>query len=168
MLEVSRSFPGYDFIVARAPGVEESFYNDLVKDHKNVSWVTNKTYELLDKAKAALVTSGTATLETALFEVPEVVCYKGSWISYQVGKRVVKVKYIALVNLIMDKLVVRELIQDNLTTENLKKELDLLLNDPQRIDQLKKDYSELKKILDTGGNASAKAASILVDLISAK
>jgi lipid-A-disaccharide synthase len=130
--------------------------------------VTNKTYELLSRAKAALVTSGTATLETALFEVPEVVCYKGSWISYQVGKRVVKVKFIALVNLIMDKLVVKELIQDDLTPENLKSELDRLLNDPERIDQLKKDYSTLKKILDTGGNASAKAAKILVEQISAK
>ena len=85
MLQVSKSFPDYQFIVAKAPGASEEFYNDLVKDFSNVSYVTNKTYDLLMQSKAALVTSGTATLETALFNVPEVVCYKGSYLSYQIG-----------------------------------------------------------------------------------
>ena len=105
----------------------------MLKPYSNVSYVANQTYDLLMQSKAALVTSGTATLETALFAVPEVVCYKGSWLSYQIGKRLVNVKYISLVNLIMDKLVVKELIQNDLTVENLKKELEELLNNSNRI-----------------------------------
>ena len=158
MLEVSKSFPAYQFIVAKAPGLEESFYDELLKPFANVSYVTNKTYDLLMQSKAALVTSGTATLETALFEVPEVVCYKGSWLSYQIGKRLVNVKYISLVNLIMDKLIVKELIQNNLTAANLLQELTELLENKERQEQLKKDYAALKKLLSEGGNASAKAA----------
>jgi lipid-A-disaccharide synthase len=159
MLETAKSFPGYQFIVAKAPGVEESFYDELLKGYNNVSYVSNKTYALLAKARAALVTSGTATLETALFGVPEVVCYKGSPISYQIAKRVIKVKYISLVNLIMDKLVVKELIQNELTPRNLERELNELLNNEARIAKVKKDYAELKDILSRGGNASAKAAA---------
>ena len=158
MLEVSKAYPSYQFIVAKAPGLEEQFYDDLLKPYSNVSYVQNKTYDLLMQSKAALVTSGTATLETALFAVPEVVCYKGSWLSYQIGRRLVKVKYIALVNLIMDKLVVKELIQDNLTAENLKNELEELLTGQERKIQLQKDYTLLKKMLQDGGNASEKAA----------
>jgi lipid-A-disaccharide synthase len=166
MLEVSRSFPQYQFIVAKAPGASESFYNELLKDHANVSYVADKTYDLLLQSKAALVTSGTATLETALFGVPEVVCYKGSYLSYQIGKRLVKVKYISLVNLIMDKLVVKELIQDDLTVENLKKELtDLLTNEPLKAN-LQKDYAALRQILSEGGNASAKAAASIYSYLT--
>ena len=167
MLEVTKSFPSYQFIVAKAPGSDDSFYNELLKPYSNVSCVTNKTYDLLMQSKAALVTSGTATLETALFGVPEVVCYKGSYLSYQVGKRLVKVKYISLVNLIMDKLVVKELIQRNLTVENLKKELEELLNNENRKEQLQKDYAVLKKILSEEGNASAKAAASIIGFLNA-
>jgi lipid-A-disaccharide synthase len=165
MLEVVQSFPEYEFIIAQAPSLEESFYKTFTDPYPNVSSVKNKTYDLLLKSKAALVTSGTATLETALFGVPEVVCYKGSAVSYEIAKRVIKVKYISLVNLIMEKLVVHELIQNELTAENLKKELKELLTDPLRIDQLKKDYAELKRILSEGGNASAKAAQSIVDFL---
>jgi lipid-A-disaccharide synthase len=165
MLEVSRSFPGHQFIVAKAPGVEESFYDALLSTYQNVSYVSGRTYDLLVQSEAALVTSGTATLETALFGVPEVVCYKGSPISYQIAKRVIKVKYISLVNLIMDKLVVKELIQDQLTATNLKKELEDLLHNEQRRAELKKDYAELKKILTQGGNASSSAARSIVDFL---
>ena len=119
------------------------------------------------QSKAALVTSGTATLETALFDVPEVVCYKGSNISYQIAKRLIKIKYIALVNLIMDKPVVKELIQDDLTLENIKSELSLLLFDEAKQRQLKKDYKDLKDILSAGGNASANAAKIIFNFINA-
>jgi lipid-A-disaccharide synthase len=166
MLEVSKSFSGYQFIVAKAPGLDEQFYDNLLKPYSNVSYVTNKTYDLLMQAKAALVTSGTATLETALFGVPEVVCYKGSFLSYQIGKRLVKVKYISLVNLIMDKLVVKELIQDDLTVQNLRKGLEELLTNETRIDSLKKDYADLKNILSQGGNASAKAARSIIRFLS--
>ena len=166
MLETSRSFPGYQFIVAKAPGLDESFYDELLRPFENVSYVSGQTYELLMQAEAAIVTSGTATLETALFGVPEVVCYKGSPISYQIAKRVIKVKYISLVNLIMDRLVVKELIQDALTPENLKTELDELLHNQQRRAQLKNDYAELKSKLSQQGSASARAASSIVRFIS--
>jgi len=158
MLEVSKTFPAYEFIVAKAPGQEDEFYESILAKYQNVSSVRGKTYDLLLKAKAALVTSGTATLETALFGVPEVVCYKGSNISYQIAKRLIKIKYISLVNLIMDKQVVTELIQDELTVANLSRELNLLLNDKARQQQLKEDYTSLKNILSAGGDASAKAA----------
>ena len=166
MLEVSKFFPNHQFVVAEAPSVEDEFYKNFTSKYPNVSAVKDQTYNLLMHAKAALVTSGTATLETALFGVPEVVCYKGSPISYQIAKRVIKVKYIALVNLIMDKPVVKELIQDQLTVENLKIELNELLTNEERIAEIKKDYAELKRILSEGGNASAKAARAIVDFLT--
>ena len=166
MLEASKFFPGYQFIIAEAPSVEDEFYSNFTKRYSNVSAVKNQTYNLLSQAKAALVTSGTATLETALFGVPEVVCYKGSIISYQIAKRVIKVKYISMVNLIMDRLVVKELIQNDLTVENLKHELHELLTNEKRIAELKKDYAELKQILSEGGNASAKAARSIIHFLS--
>jgi lipid-A-disaccharide synthase len=166
MLEVSKYFPNYQFIVAQAPSVEDNFYKTFTQKFPNVSSVTDKTYDLLLQAKAALVTSGTATLETALFGVPEVVCYKGSPISYEIGKRLIKVKFIALVNLIMDKLVVKELIQHELTVENLKNELQELITNETRIDSIKKDYDALKKLLSEGGNASAKAARSIIHFLT--
>ncbi len=159
MLEVSKSFPQYQFIVAKAPGADENFYTSLLKGYENVSSVSNQTYNLLLRAEAALVTSGTATLETALFGVPEVVCYKGSFLSYQIGKRLVKVKFISLVNLIMDRPVVKELIQNELTVVNLKKELDELLHNGERREALKQDYAALRKILSQGGDAGSGSAS---------
>ncbi|HEX2628084.1 MAG TPA: lipid-A-disaccharide synthase [Chitinophagaceae bacterium] len=166
MLETSHFFPDHQFIVAKAPGVDEAFYDELLKPYHNVSYVSNRTYDLLLQSKAALVTSGTATLETALFAVPEVVCYKGSPISYQIAKRVIKVKYISLVNLIMDKLVVKELIQHDLTPSNLREELTALLNDEKRRSQLKEDYTQLWNILSAGGNASSKAAQSITRFLS--
>ena len=166
MLEVSKSFPVYQFIVAKAPGLDENFYDKLLQPFANVSYVNNKTYDLLKQSKAALVTSGTATLETALFAVPEVVCYKGSWLSYQIGRRLVNVKYISLVNLIMDKPVVKELIQHNLTPQNLQKELEEILHNNERKEQLRKDYHLLKEMLVEGGNASSKAAVSITHFLS--
>ena len=166
MLEVSKSFLDHQFIVAKAPGVEDTFYNELLKDYSNVSYVSDQTYTLLMQAKAALVTSGTATLETALFGVPEVVCYKGSFLSYEIGRRLVNVKYISLVNLIMDKLVVKELIQQDMTIDNLKKELQALLTDEKKIATIKADYTRLKNLLSQGGDASAKAALSITQFLS--
>ncbi|HEY4109435.1 lipid-A-disaccharide synthase [Puia sp.] len=168
MLKVSTYFPGYQFVVARAPGQDQGFYDELLAPYPNVAAVSNQTYALLQKAHAACVTSGTATLETALFGVPEVVCYKGSAISYQIARRLIKVKYISLVNLIMDKLVVSELIQDDLTPENLRRELDILLNDPARRAQLTRDYHDLKEWLSQGGHASANAARSIVAWLRAQ
>ena len=163
MLDVSKAFPSYQFIVAKAPGLNDDFYSSLLDTYNNVSAVSGKTYELLMQAKAALVTSGTATLETALFAVPEVVCYKGSFLSYEIGRRLVKVKFISLVNLIMDKLVVKELIQHDMNVKNLEHELHELLTNEKRLTELKKDYADLKELLSQKGNASAKAAQLIHD-----
>jgi len=166
MLEVSKNFPDHQFVVAKAPGVEESFYNELIAPYSNVSFVSNKTYQLLSEAKAAMVTSGTATLETALFNVPEVICYKGGTVSYQIAKRLIKVKYICLVNLIMDKEVVKELIQDDLTAENITKELKETLYNNDKQQQIQSDYVALKNLLSQGGNASAKAAKSIYTFLT--
>ena len=168
MLEVARHFPAYQFVVAKAPGIENDFYQSLLAPYKNVSSVVNKTYDLLNVSKAALVTSGTATLETALFSVPEVVCYKGSAISYHIAKRLIKIKYISLVNLIMDKEVVKELIQDELTVENLRAELNSLLFDTDKQQQLAKDYEALTNLLSKGGNASEHAARSIFKFMAEK
>lgn len=165
MLEVSKHFQDYHFVVAQAPGQEDSFYHSLLQPYTNVSSVRDQTYALLMQSTAALVTSGTATLETALFAVPEVVCYKGSNISYQIAKRLVKVKYISLVNLIMDRLVVKELIQNDLTVEKLSYELNELLINEEKKKQLKTDYAALKALLKQGGQASAKAAKSIVEFL---
>jgi lipid-A-disaccharide synthase len=118
------------------------------------------------QSHAALVTSGTATLETALFGVPEVVCYKGSTVSYEIAKRLIKVKYISLVNLILDKPAVKELIQHELTAENLTTELRKLLQDEVHRAKVKHDLDELWTILSPGGAASAQTARIIVDFVA--
>lgn len=163
MLSVSKDFPEYRFIVAKAPSLDDSFYEKFIQAHKNVRSIRHKTYELLMQSKAALVTSGTATLETALFAVPQVVCYKGSPISYQIARRLIKVKFISLVNLIMGREIVKELIQGELTTANLNKELARILKDQEAVIQMKRDYADLKKLLHQGGHASEKAARSIVD-----
>jgi len=159
MLSVVGSYHQYQFIIAGAPSQEYDFYKQFIKE-ENVHFVTGKTYDLLSHAHAALVTSGTATLETALFNVPEVVCYRGNWISYQIAKRVISLKYISLVNLIMDAPIVTELIQGELNTKNLKTELDKLLN-PEHRDKLLKDYKTLREKLGNEG-ASERTASLIV------
>jgi lipid-A-disaccharide synthase len=165
MLEASRAFPDYQFVVAEAPGQDSSFYDEIIKNYPQVFRVKNQTYSLLMHSAAACVTSGTATLETALFGVPEVICYKGSNISYQIAKRLIKVKYISLVNLIMDRPVVKELIQDEMNAGNIVAELKNLLSDGIVRNRIKKDYAELYSILSQDGNASEKAAQLIVDFV---
>jgi lipid-A-disaccharide synthase len=162
MLTVTKHFPDYQFVIAGAPSQDRAFYFKFIKK-VNVSFVDNRTYDLLSMSTAALVTSGTATLETALFKVPQVVCYKGSWISYQIGKRLVNLKYISLVNLIMDKDVVTELIQNDFNPERLKKELDSILNKEKR-EQMFLDYFELEKKLG-GQGASQLTAKLIYNTI---
>ncbi len=161
MLEVVDKFPDYQFVIGCAPSLPEEYYKSLVKN-ANVHLVFNKTYQLLQVASAALVTSGTATLETALFYVPEVVCYKGNPISYLIAKNLIKVKYISLVNLIMDKPVLKELIQNDLTPENVVEELKQLLTNSKRQRQLLEDYEDLRCVLGNAG-ASNNAATIIVN-----
>jgi len=162
MLSVVDDFPAYQFVIAGAPSQEYSFYQQFLS-RKNVKFISNKTYDLLSVARAALVTSGTATLETALFKVPEVVCYKGSWISYQIAKRIITLKYISLVNLIMDEEVVTELIQEKFNTDNLKKELEKLLDESHRKSLLEK-YHLLENKLGGIGASSKTAKFIINDL----
>lgn len=160
MLTMARHFPDYQFVVAQAPSLDDSFLQSLIGEHTNVSMVKGQTYSLLRQAKAALVTSGTATLETALFGVPEVVCYKGNPISYFFARKLIKVKYISLVNLVMDKPVVKELIQHELTEENLLKELTQLLKDSPARQQMLADYATLWHRLGEK-NASRRAAEVI-------
>ena len=159
MLSVQKDFPDYQFVIAGAPSLSNEFYASF-RENNEVEFVSNQTYALLTYAHAALVTSGTATLETALFSVPQVVCYKGNWISYQIAKRIITLDYISLVNLIMDKEVVKELIQGDLTTENLKTELQKILEGTER-ERILTDYVHLKEKLG-GQGASKKAAQLLI------
>ena len=160
MLSVVNDFPDYQFVIAGAPSQEFSFYESFITN-ENIKFVSNKTYDLLSNATAALVTSGTATLETALFKVPEVVCYKGSWISYQIAKRIITLKYISLVNLIMDEEVVTELIQEDCNKKRIREELKKLLDTNYRQALLKK-YDTLEQKLG-GIGASEKTAQLIVE-----
>ena len=160
MLSVAADFPDYQFVIAGAPSQEYSFYSTFLISN-NCHFISNKTYDLLSVSYAALVTSGTATLETALFKVPEVVCYKGSWLSYQIAKRIVTLKYISLVNLIMDKEVVTELIQEKCNTNSIKIELQKLLDSKYR-NKVLENYNALE--LKLGGiGASQKTAKLIVN-----
>jgi lipid-A-disaccharide synthase len=157
MTEVAAHFPDHRFVLAAAPAVQDSYYRDLIGDAP-ITLVKDRTYDVLRTARAALVTSGTATLETALFGVPEVVCYSGSALNVWIARRLVDIKFISLVNLIMDREVVRELIQQELTVTALRKELERILSDgPDRYRMLA-DLTELQRKLG-GGGASEKVAS---------
>lgn len=161
MLSVRPYFKEYQFVIAGAPSLPKEFYEKYVDE--NVHFVSNRTYDLLRCSKAALVTSGTATLETALLNVPEVVCYRGSKVSYAIAKRLVKnIKYISLVNLIMDREVVKELIQNDLNTKNLVEELKKMLEGEKRVEVLK-EYELLREKLG-GEGASKNAAEVILKL----
>lgn len=159
MTSVADSFPDYQFVIAGAPGQEDSFYKQFLTN-QNIRFISNQTYNLLSISHAALVTSGTATLETALFKVPEVVCYKGNWASYQIAKRIITLKYISLVNLIMDRLVVEELIQDDFNQKSLTIALKKILDPAQRAILLK-DYDLLEETLGRIGAARKTAEKIV-------
>lgn len=165
MLKVCASFPQHQFIVAKAPSIEDDFYEPLLAPYQNVDVVKGRTYDLLSCASAAIVTSGTATLETALFGVPEVVCYKGGNISYQIARRLIKIKFISLVNLIMNKPVVKELIQHEMTSQQISAVLHRLLFDKTYINNIKNDYKALHKLLSSDGNPSEKAAKLVIELV---
>lgn len=160
MLSVVDRFPDYQFVIAGAPSQDFEFYKQFLTN-KSVHFISNKTYDLLSVAHAALVTSGTATLETALFKVPEVVLYKGNWISYQIAKRIITLKYISLVNLIMDKEVVTELIQGDCNPKKIKTELDKIL-EPNHRSKLLAAYDLLEEKLG-GEGASDKTARLIID-----
>jgi lipid-A-disaccharide synthase len=161
MVEALKAFPSHQIVVAGAPTLTPEFYASI---DPSITIIFNETYRLLANSSVAVVTSGTATLETALFKVPEVVCYKGSEISYRIAKRLIKVDYISLVNLIMNREVVKELIQKECNPSMIRAEVDQLINNADRRNQINADYKSLEKILG-GGGASKKVAQSLLKTI---
>lgn len=166
MLQVMPDFPEYQFVVAGVSTFSPEFYAQFTQG-TNIKILYEQTYDLLSHAEAALVTSGTATLETALFNVPQIVCYKTSAISYAIGKMVIKVPYISLVNLIADKEVVKELIQDALNPENISAELKRILLDKAYRQQMLQGYAEIKIKLGTA-NTAEQAAKLMVGYLNEK
>ena len=158
MMEVAKSFENYQFIIAGAPSISQDFYRHITQD-SYIPVLSNQTHALLKESKAAIVTSGTATLEAAILKVPQVVCYKTSSISYFLAKLVVKVKFIALVNLICNKEVVKELIQNDFNTVNLVNELNRILNKKNKT-QILSDYERMISLLGDEG-ASKRAAQAI-------
>ena len=160
MLAASKQFPECQFVIAAAPSFNGSFYDQFLGDRK-IPVLFNATYDLLNNAEAAVVASGTATLETALFHVPQLVVYKGNNVSISIARLVIKIKFISLVNLIMDKVVVKELIQQDCSPENIANELDLLVNDKGYRETMLNIYYELDERMGKPG-ASAKTADIII------
>ena len=167
MIEAARSFPQYQFVVAGAPGIEPDFYKRYIDSSTKI--VFGQTYRLLQQAEAALVTSGTATLETALFRVPQVVCYyisAGKLVSF-LRRHILKVKYISLVNLIADREVVTELVADGMTVSNIKKELAKIISGGNGRSRMLSEYDRLIGILGEPG-ASERAAAQITALLKAR
>jgi len=172
MLALVDKYPEYHFVIAGAPNMDEAIYKEIIGS-KSVSVVFGQTYTLLKASALAVVTSGTATLETALFGVPQVVCYKGNPISYAIAKRLVKVKYISLPNLILDEPLITELIQGDCTVENVQREFELLQPGKEKRAQIEAGYRKISDLLsqhdkDENGEmkgASAKVAQYLLKTI---
>ena len=170
MLEAAKPFVGeYQLVLAGAPGIDPAYYQQYIGSDVPVKIIFGQTYRLLQQAQAALVTSGTATLETALFRVPQVVCYYtpiGKVISF-LRRHILKVKYISLVNLVANKEVVRELVADTMTVANVRAELNALLNDASYREKMLQEYDRMIKILGPTG-ASRQAASKMIELLSVR
>ena len=160
MLQAVKNMTGYQIVIAGAPSLDPSFYSEFIQSD-SVHIVHGKTYDLLSASEAAIVTSGTATLEAAILNIPQVVCYKTSGISYSIAKRLIKIKYISLVNLIMDKEVVRELIQHACNPDSIRYELSLLLKGGRNREEMLNEYSKMRKILGEGGASQKVAQSLL-------
>ena len=161
MIAVAESFPNYQFVIAGAPSFQQGFYDRFLQG-KAIPVIFNATYDILINAKAAIVASGTATLETALFHVPQVVVYKGNPLTIGIARALIKIRFISLVNLIMDKSVVKELIQGDYNLADTNSELNLLLNDKAYREAMLNNYNELDVRMGTAG-ASAKTADLIID-----
>ena len=166
MMSIAPSFPGYQVVVAGAPSISRDFYTEILHG-TGVGLVMNQTYDLLSQSSAALVTSGTATLETALMGVPQVVCYKGNFLSYLIARQIVHVKYISLVNLILGEMLVPELIQSDLNRENLINKLTTILENAAARQTMVDGYQLLKEQLG-GHGASKRAARLIVQYLKEK
>jgi lipid-A-disaccharide synthase len=160
MISVANQFTDYQFVIAGAPSFNAEFYTQFTQG-KNIPVIFNATYDLLSNAHAAIVASGTATLETALFNVPQVVVYKGNAVSIGIARMVVSIKYISLVNLIMDKLVVKELIQQDCTPQKVGAELDYIANNKSYRDEMLHDYHDLHEKMGDAG-ASGRTADLII------
>lgn len=158
MLQVAKNFPHYQFVIAQAPGYEASFYQKI---EKNIALVKDDMHNLLHHSKAAIVTSGTATLETALHNIPQVVCYKTSTLTYQIAKMLVKLNYISLVNLIVNKKVIQEFIQDDFNEKNITQELASLLDDSKYLGEIRKNYFYLNQLLGDSKPSQIVARTLL-------
>lgn len=163
MTGVAMKFPNLQFVVAAVNNLDQAMYAEL-KRLPNVKFVTDASYDLLSVADAAIVTSGTATLETALFRVPQIVVYKTSAISYWIARFVIKVPYISLVNLVAGKEVVKEMIQNDASPEKVSPVLSKILNDQRYRNEILNDYDTIIRILDTG-SASENAARLMLDYL---
>ncbi len=163
MLDLMNDYPQFKFIIAGVNTLKGQFYQDIIKDYK-VAIVYNQTYNLLNIAHAALVTSGTATLETALFKVPQTVCYKGNFISFYIARKIIKIKYISLVNLILDKPLIKELIQNEFNINTLKQEFEKISLNQDYRNYLENEYNQLKVKLG-GKGASEKTAQLIIEYI---
>ena len=162
MLKAVKHFPDHQFVIAGSETIDKTFYQTYMDD--KVELIFNRTYDILNNATAALVTSGTATLETALFRVPQVVCYKPGYVTYQLLSRIVKIKYICMVNLILDRMAVQELIESDLNEKRTVKELNLIL-EGEKIAQMLKDYDELEVKMG-GTGASVRTAELMWEDVS--
>lgn len=166
MVSVTRSLPDYQFVIAAMGHLPEKLY-ERIRGSMPVKVITNRTYDILSVAEAALVASGTATLEAALFDVPQVVCYRTSGLTYRLAKLVIKVRFISLANLIMDREIVKELVQNDLNQKNLHRELLNVISSGYKHDIIRSDYRQLRKVLGESG-ASSRIANDMVQSISHK
>lgn len=164
MLATAKQFPDYDFVVGTVSNLPTELYDEMLANYPQVKRVADSAYDLLKQSVAALVTSGTATLETALLNVPQVVCYKTSWLSYSIAKRLIAVPYISLVNLIVDRPLVTELIQDGLTPARAAQELSAILPTGAGRDAMLSGYAELQRIMGDPGASERTGAAIVEDL----
>ena len=168
MIEVSRQFPEYQFVISGAPGLDRDYYTKVIGADCNIPIVFGQTYNLLKFSRAALVTSGTATLETALFGVPEAVLYRISApdFLYRIGRKLLKVKWISLANLIVGREIIRELVQMDCNPRTIANELRKILDDKQYDAEFQRNYAELRQRMGSAG-ASQRAAQAVIKFVSA-
>lgn len=167
MLEVTKFFPDYQFVIAGAPGINTDFYDELIGKY-NIPIVYNQTYDLLEHSKAALVTSGTATLETALFSVPQIVCYHTNMGNalYKLGRKLIKVKWLSLVNIILNYDAVKEFTQNTFKVKHLVKELNFILNNEAYRNNMLNSYKELHQLIGASGASKRTAEGIFNSITS--
>lgn len=164
MSQLAEQFPDYAFVVAQADSLETDFLKKYSKSEK-IAYLSGQTYAIMKHAEAAVVTSGTATLETALFNTPQVVCYRGDALSFEIARRLVKVDYISLVNLTAEKEVIKEMIQYDMKPKTLKDELNRLINTDSYRNKILEDYKIVRELLG-GSGASERTAEKIVELLS--